>query len=152
MQELLKAYPVIVVQAVVWGEMDAYGHVNNAVYFRYFENARLAYFLALGWDVAQLPRGIGPILASTQARFRHALTFPDTIAIGARVVEVHADRFVLRHAIASEKLGKITTEGESVVVTFDYSLGQKVMVPEEIRRKVFEIEGRVGQVPGEPGQ
>jgi acyl-CoA thioester hydrolase len=141
MRELLKEYPVIVTQAVVWGDMDAYGHVNNVVYFRYFENARLAYFVQLGWEVAGPPRGVGPILHSTQARFRLALTYPDTIAIGARVVEVQADRFVLKHAIASEKLGKIATEGESIVVAFDYILGQKASMPEEIRRKVGEIEG-----------
>jgi acyl-CoA thioester hydrolase len=149
MQELLGSYPVIVTQAVAWGEMDAYHHVNNVVYFRYFENARLAYFLAMGWDAAQMPAGVGPILASTQARFRLPLTYPDTIAIGARIEEIRADRLVLRHAIVSERLGKITTEGESVIVTFDYARGEKVVVPDELRRKVREIEGRVGNTPAE---
>src|SRR5262249_44770182 len=46
---LLAALPVIVELPVVWGEMDAYRHVNNAVYFRYFESARLEYFRRLGW-------------------------------------------------------------------------------------------------------
>jgi acyl-CoA thioester hydrolase len=40
---LLAGFPVIVEQAVVWGDMDSYRHVNNTVYFRYFENARLEY-------------------------------------------------------------------------------------------------------------
>lgn len=140
MRELLKDYPVVVTQAVAWGDMDAYGHVNNVAYFRYFENARLAYFVRLGWEVAHPPRGVGPILHSTQARFRLALTYPDTIAIGGRIVDVQADRFVMQHAIASEKLGKIATEGESLIVAFDYLKGEKTPLAEEIRRKIREIE------------
>ena len=46
---LLAGYPVIVDLPVAWGEMDFYRHVNNVVYFRYFENARLEYFRRLGW-------------------------------------------------------------------------------------------------------
>ena len=42
--EVLAKYPVIVRQPIVWGDMDSYRHVNNVVYFRYFENARLEYF------------------------------------------------------------------------------------------------------------
>lgn len=39
----LKQYPVIYEQTVAWGDMDAFGHVNNAMYYRYVESARLAY-------------------------------------------------------------------------------------------------------------
>ena len=72
--DLLQGFPVIVVQPVVWGEMDAYQHVNNVVYFRYFENARLAYVERLRWPEFEKITGIGPILAATQARFKRALT------------------------------------------------------------------------------
>lgn len=149
MHELLRSYPVVVTQAVAWGEMDAFHHVNNVVYFRYFENARLAYFLEMGWNVATLPEDVGPILATTSAKFRHALTYPDTISIGASIPEIQADRLVMRHIIVSEKLGKIATEGESSIVTYHYLNRLKVPVPEGIRQKIREIEGRVGNKPGE---
>src|SRR5262249_46610813 len=90
--ELLQGFPVIVTQAVVWGDMDSYRHVNNVVYFRYFENGRLEYFRRLGWFEFEEETGIGPILASTQARFRRPLTYPDTISIGTRVSVIDADR------------------------------------------------------------
>ena len=48
-ETLLTGFPVVVAQAVVWGEMDAYRHVNNVVYFRYFENARIEYFRRIDW-------------------------------------------------------------------------------------------------------
>src|SRR5438270_12807418 len=89
---LLRGFPVIVELPVVWGDMDSYRHVNNVVYFRYFENARLEYFRRLDWFNYDRETGIGPILASTSARFRRALTYPDTIRIGARVIAVDVDR------------------------------------------------------------
>ncbi len=44
MLELLKAHPVVIETPVAWGEMDSLQHVNNIIYFRYFESARMAYF------------------------------------------------------------------------------------------------------------
>jgi acyl-CoA thioester hydrolase len=141
-RELLKGYPVIVEQAVVWGEMDAYKHVNNVVYFRYFENARLEYIRWLDWAAFEAATGIGPILHSTSARFRKPLTYPDTIAIGARIASVAADRFVIEHIIVSERLGAVTTEGEGTIVTFHYGRQEKVPVPAELRQRMSDIEGR----------
>src|SRR5262245_40278885 len=90
--ELIRAFPVIVTQAVIWGDMDSYQHVNNVVYFRYFENGRLEYFRRIGWFEIEAATGVGPILASTQARFRRPLTYPDTISIGTRVSSIETDR------------------------------------------------------------
>src|SRR5437868_8482723 len=104
-EELVQGYPVVVRQAIVWGEMDAYRHVNNVVYFRYFENARLEYFRRLDWFEYERQTGVGPILATTQARFRKPLTYPDTIWVTARVVSVDSDRFHLEHIIVSKRLG-----------------------------------------------
>src|SRR5271154_6993299 len=120
---VLAAFPVIVEQAVAWGDMDSYQHVNNVVYFRYFENARLEYFRRLDWSAYEKANGVGPILAATQARFRKPLTYPDVILIAARVPEVGADRLRMEHRIVSRRLGAVTTEGEGTIVTFDYARG-----------------------------
>src|SRR5215216_613923 len=117
--ELLTGFPVVVVQDVAWGDMDSYRHVNNVVYFRYFENARLELFRRLGWFEVEEATGIGPILAATQARFRRALTYPDTIAIGTRVVSVAKDRFTIEHHIVS----------------------RKVPLPEELRARLLALGG-----------
>src|SRR5437763_4512338 len=111
LEDLLIQYPVVVQLPVVWGEMDSYQHVNNVVYFRYFENARLEYFRRVGWFEIEEATGIGPILASTQARFRRALTYPDTIHIGTRLVEMKEDRFTIEHHLVSEALNEIATIG-----------------------------------------
>src|SRR3954467_3854568 len=108
-EELVRTFPVIVTQAVVWGDMDSFQHVNNVVYFRYFENARLEYFRRLDWFAYERQTGIGPILAATRARFRRALTYPDTILVGARVASVGEDRLTLAHLIVSREQGAVTT-------------------------------------------
>src|SRR2546428_4136541 len=103
-QTLLAAFPVVVELPVVWGEMDSYRHVNNVVYFRYFENARLEYFRRMDWFEYERQTGIGPILRSTQARFRKALSYPDTISIGARISAIEEDRMTMDYQIVSHRL------------------------------------------------
>lgn len=139
-EELLAGYPVVVRQTVVWGEMDSYRHVNNVVYFRYFENARLEYFRRLDWPAFEAETGIGPILGATQARFRRALTYPDTIAITARLGTLGQDRFTLEHRIVSQQLNDVATQGQATVMAFHYGRGVKVPLPEELLRRIAELE------------
>lgn len=140
-QAVIGACPVVWEQAVIWGDMDSYRHVNNVVYFRYFENVRLEYFRRLDWFEYEKQTGIGPILATTQARFRKPLTYPDTISITARVSKIETDRITLEHLIWSDRLGAIATEGQGAVVTFHYAENRKVPVPDELRRRIAALEG-----------
>jgi len=139
-EDLLAGFPVVVEQAVGWGDMDAYQHVNNVVYFRYFENARLEYFRRLDWFAFEKETGVSPILASTQCRFRRPLTYPDTIRIGARAVAVDADRFTIDYRLVSKRLGTIAADGQVVVVTYHHGRGAKVPMPEELRRRITALE------------
>jgi acyl-CoA thioester hydrolase len=140
-EDLLADYPVVIQLPVLWGEMDSYRHVNNVVYFRYFESARLEYFRRLGWFEFERATGVGPILASTRARFRRPLTYPDTISVGARVVELGADRFTLDHKIVSHAQQAVVTEGQGTVVTYHHAEGRKVPMPEELRERIEALEG-----------
>jgi acyl-CoA thioester hydrolase len=142
-EPLLAGFPVVVEQAVAWGEMDSYRHVNNVVYFRYFENARLEYVRRLDWLAFEQETGVGPLLASTSARFRKPLTWPDVIDIGVRVTAIGDDRFTLEHRVVSRRLQAIAAEGEGVIVTFDYRRGVKVPVPDELRRRVQALEAQI---------
>lgn len=139
-EQFLSGYPVIVRQPVAWGDMDAYQHVNNVVYFRYFENARIEYFERLDWTRLEEETGVGPIVASTQARFRRAVSYPDTLWIGARLFSLEKDRFTLEHRIVSEKQADWVTEGQVVVVTYQYAQSKKVPVPEEMARRIRALE------------
>lgn len=94
--EFDQAFPVQVKLPVQWGEMDAFGHVNNTIYFKYFETARLAYFNQVGVMEDMQKNNLGPILAETQARFKRPLKFPDQIIAGACVVEHQAFGFLMQ--------------------------------------------------------
>lgn len=139
----LAGYPVVVELPVQWGEMDSYRHVNNAVYFRYLESARLEHFRRLDWFTFEQETGIGPILQATQARFRRPLTYPDRIAVASRIVNVGEDRFTMEHLVYSHEQQAITTEGQGTVVTFSYREGRKVPIPAELRRRIEALEATV---------
>jgi len=141
--ELFRTFPVVVTQAVVWGDMDSYQHVNNVVYFRYFENGRIEYFNRIGWHEIEEATGIGPILGSTQARFRRALTYPDTIHIGTRLLDVQADRFTIEHHIVSEAQDTIVTMGQGVIVAYEHAKGAKALLPAELVANIRALEGSI---------
>ena len=95
MSELLAEFPVIIEIPVAWGEMDAFQHVNNIVYFRYFESGRIAYLERTGLMAAMTEHGVGPILASASCKFKFPLTYPDRVLVGVRVGDIGADRFAM---------------------------------------------------------
>ena len=140
-EDLLAVFPVVVESPVAWGEMDAFGHVNNTVYFRYFENARLAYFRAVGYMEEMERGGLGPILASTQCRFRLPLVYPDSVSVGARVRQLSGDRFVMEYRVVSHTHGAVAAEGDGRIVSYDYRAGAKAPVPDPVRRRIEELEG-----------
>ena len=142
MSKDLADYPVTLEMKIAWGDMDAFQHVNNVVYFRYFESARIRYFEEVTGGGAIGDDGIGPILASTSCRYRAPLTYPDTLTVGARVTKVEEDRFTMEYAVFSHQ-GQVTAAtGEGVVVAFNYTLGQKASLPDRWRDCIARIEGQ----------
>lgn len=144
LQTLEREFPVVIELPVAWGEMDAMGHVNNVVYFRYFESARLAYFERVGFLAEMKRSGIGPILRSTRCDFRQALTYPDRVWIGASAGELGDDRFVMRYRIVSESSTRVAAEGDGLVVAYDYRALKKAPLPEAIREKIESLEATRG--------
>lgn len=134
------SFPVEIERAVSWGEMDAFGHVNNTVYFRYFESARIAYLEAIDFVTGPDRGGLGPILHSTHCRFRRPLVYPDTVRVGARVIGVDDDRFQMEYRIVSERWDETAAEGGGIVVCYDYGGGEKAPLPDQVRRRIEELE------------
>lgn len=131
--ELLEGFPVIVRIPVQWGEMDAYGHVNNTVLFRYFETARIEFLDRCGFLETYERDKIGAILHSTDCRFRRALQFPDTVLVGGRALDISADRFTMGYRVVSLESNEVVAEGTGVVVSFDYEKRAKTALPESVR-------------------
>ena len=140
MHELVAAFPVVIEIPVAWGEMDAMQHVNNIVYFRYIESARMAYFERIGFLAHLDEKGVGPILAWTSCRFRRALTYPDKVSVGTRVTKIEADRFTMQTLIVSHVMNDVSAESEGVVVSFDYREQKKTVLPSEVRKRIEQLE------------
>jgi len=145
MNEWLAHCPVVIEIPVAWGEMDSFQHVNNIVYLRYFESARIAYFERLRLMEFMHLTGIGPILGSVQCKYKIPLTYPDTVSVGTRISKVEEDRFVMEYFVVSHKHQKIAAEGEGVIVSFNYRENQKTPLPEEIKRRIAELEASVAK-------
>ena len=101
MEALLSDYPVVTEIPVAWGEMDALNHVNNAVYFRYFETARLDFFKHVELMEEMAITKVGPVLGDTYCKYFRPVTYPDTLMIGSRVTDIQDDRFTMEYAIVS---------------------------------------------------
>lgn len=138
--KLLEGYSVVIEIPIAWGEMDSFQHVNNVVYFRYFESARILYSQKLGLHKLKDETGIGPILGSTSCRYRLPLTYPDTVSVGTKIIDIAEDRFTMKYVIVSHKHQKIAAEGDGVVVMYDYRAGKKTAIPEEIRKRIRAME------------
>jgi acyl-CoA thioester hydrolase len=150
-EALLEGFPVVVAVPVHWGEMDYFRHVNNTVFFRYFESARIAYLDRIRFREEETQGGVGPILASTHCRFRRPLTYPDTVLVGARATEVAADRFTMEYRLVSRAQGEVAAEGGGVLVSYDYAAGRKAPLPEPVRAAIERLEGggASGEATGE---
>jgi len=140
-EQFLHDFPISFETPVAWGEMDSFAHVNNVVYFRYFESARIEYFRAIGFPEWMKQTGVGPILASTSCRFRKPLTFPDRVTVGARVTAIETDRFTMAYRVVSLTLDAVAAEGEGLIVSYDYRGAEKAPVPDEIRARIIKLEG-----------
>lgn len=130
---LLENYPVTYTHKVMWGEMDAYQHVNNTQYFRYFENARITHFNRLGADELYEQEQLGFIVGEIRCKFKLPLKYPDTIHIGAKVTQLESDRFLHVYTVVSEVHNRIVAEGDAKVVYYDYRNNRKAPFPDELR-------------------
>ena len=138
---LLTEFSVVLTLPVQWGEMDAYGHVNNAVLFRYFESARIAFLERCGFIESMEQDRIGAILHSTACRFRLPLYYPDTVEVGGRATDVASDRFTMEYRVVSLTKQAVVAEGQAVIVSYDYARGGKGKLPEAVQRKIAMLEG-----------
>jgi acyl-CoA thioester hydrolase len=136
----LADYRVTLSLRVQWGDMDAMGHVNNVVFFRWFESARVEYLDRIALESSS--SDLGPILASVKCDYRRQLNFPDTVVIGARVTRLGRTSLSMVHAVLSTQQQAIVAEGDSTVVVFDYKANRPEPIPTAMRAAIEALEGR----------
>jgi acyl-CoA thioester hydrolase len=136
------SFPVSLSIAVAWGEMDAFGHVNNTVFFRYFESTRIAYMQRIDGMGAE-NHDFSPVVASARCDFLAPVVFPDTVVGETRVSRLGTSSFTMEYQLTSQSQNKIVARGEAVMVNVDRSSGRSQPIPALLRSRIEELEGRV---------
>jgi acyl-CoA thioester hydrolase len=125
---------------VRWGDLDSLGHVNNAVFFTFDEQARLEYFEAAADVVDGLWSRQGLILARIGADFVKQLRYPATLEIGLRIARLGRSSMETEGAVFDQ--GELVAATQGVVVWFDYELQKPAPIPETLRQLIRMREKR----------
>ncbi|MEM9928915.1 MAG: thioesterase family protein [Bacteroidota bacterium] len=126
---------------VLWGDMDAAQHVNNLIYLKWSETARLLYFQEMGMDVSFGPGAPGPILGWQDCKYTFPVIYPDKVLGGVRTIEILEDRFTLQCALFSQRHQRLAAVSLQTIVPYDYGALKKVSMPEEWLAGIRGIEG-----------
>ncbi|WP_130803523.1 acyl-CoA thioesterase [Acinetobacter ihumii] len=140
----LSQYPVVHEQVVAWGDMDAFGHVNNVLYYRYIESARIRYLDELNIFAEK----IYTVVASSQCKYLSPVFYPDTLKIGVRVDEIRNSAFRMSYLLWSCTQEKVVATAEAVMVVVDAEQLKKKTIPAHIKQKIIELEQRAGHSIG----
>ena len=141
--EALAHYPVIHHQPIHWGEMDAFNHLNNVVYYRYAESARIGYLQTLG----MFDGSMVTVLAQSSCQYLRPVTYPDTLLLGVRCQRLGNTSIVMEYSYYSTAQDTIVATAEAVVVRLDSDGKRKLPWTEEERARLLALEAKVGHVP-----
>jgi acyl-CoA thioester hydrolase len=115
-----------------WGDMDAMGHVNNTIYFRYMEQARIAWFDALGSTPG--PQGTGPIIVNASCTFLKELVYPGNVELRMYAGKAGRSSFeTWLEMRPSYDPDTVYAEGAAKVVWVDFARAKSVPLPDRIR-------------------
>ena len=119
-------------ETVRFRDLDAKGHVNNAVYLTYMESARIAFFVNVGAITGVDDLSI--IVARIEIDFRAPLELDETVEIGVRAARFGTKSFDLEYELRAG--GRLVAEAKSVCVGYDYESGETVPIPEAWREQL----------------
>ncbi|MBI3524845.1 MAG: acyl-CoA thioesterase [Betaproteobacteria bacterium] len=116
-----------------WGDMDAMGHVNNTVYFRYAEQARIEWIESLGFPARQ-EHDQSPVIVNASCTFLIPLTYPGTVEV--RTYTGSAGRSSLPTFFDLRPLGddRVHAEGAAKIVWTNPASGKSIPLPDVMRR------------------
>lgn len=138
----LSGYKLVTTVPILWGDEDAFAHVNNLSYLRWCETSRVEYLMRIAlWNVPP-PNGAGPILASIRCDYKIPLTYPDTVDVGTRVTAIGNSSIRMEHVVVSRKLSAVAATVDSTLVMYDYDAARPMRVPDAIREAIGALEGR----------
>ncbi|MFV8571080.1 acyl-CoA thioesterase [Marinobacter sp. SBS5] len=119
-----------------WGDMDAYGHANNTVYFRFFEEARIIWLAKLGLGGTGEPTG--PVIIKTSATFLKELTHPATVVVETYAGKAGNTSLDTYHLLKDSDTGEVYAEGYAKIVWMDNATRKSTPLPDTLRALAAE--------------
>ncbi|MGZ4258312.1 MAG: acyl-CoA thioesterase [Gaiellaceae bacterium] len=119
-------------EPVRFRDIDAMGHVNNAVFLTYIESARSAFFWHLG--LARSLEDLTLVVARVEIDFRAPVGFPEVVEVGVRAGRFGEKSFGLDHELRVR--GELVAEAKTVLVAYDYNRAETVTIPSDWREKL----------------
>ncbi|MBL7481725.1 acyl-CoA thioesterase [Legionella bononiensis] len=113
---------------IAWGDMDALGHVNNARYFDYFQEARIEWLRDL--DI-KMTEQTGPVVIQVACTFLKPVIYPATVTIISKVHSLGNSSMIMDHDLYQEDV--LMAQGMSKIVWVDYSQNKSITLPEIFR-------------------
>lgn len=113
---------------IAWGDMDALNHVNHAVYFNYFQEARIEWLRDLNITMTD---HCGPVILKIEAIFLKPVVYPATLVLKTGIVSIGKSSMDIYHRLYQNNT--LMTEGLCKIVWVDYKKGQAIALPESIR-------------------
>ena len=132
--------------SVRWRDMDSMGHVNNAKYISYLEEARVRWML--GVDGVSMTDRIAPVVAATNVNYRLPIVWPNDILVELFVERLGNSSVTIGHRIVAED-GTLHCDGHAVTVWIDRRTGKSRPLPDGVRR-VSELLLQICPI-GKPG-
>ena len=139
----LSHYPIIHHQPIHWGEMDAFNHLNNVVYYRYAESARIGYLQALG----MFDGSMVTVLAQSSCQYLRPVTYPDTLLLGVRCQRLGNTSIVIEYRYYSTAQAAIVATADAVIVRLDSGGKDKLPWTTEERERLLALEATFGHIP-----
>lgn len=127
---------------VRYADVDTYGHVNNATYGTYFEEARVDYFReVVGSDdiLAAGEDGIGIVLATLKIEYESPVEMTDSVSVGVRVPRLGETSFPFEYELRDD--GTVAATGETTVVVYDRGSESPRPIPDRWRENIAQFEG-----------
>jgi acyl-CoA thioester hydrolase len=127
---------------VRYGDLDPQGHLNNAKYLTYFEQARIQYLVELGlFRYGQSFMEIGFILADVHLTFHAPVHWGEPVKVGVRTARLGNKSIVMEQAILHAETGEALASGTVINVAYDYAANKSIPLPDAWRQRLSQFEG-----------
>jgi acyl-CoA thioester hydrolase len=139
MSEKLTDYKYRTPIAIRFSDIDAVGHVNNAIYLTYFEVARYSYWReAINWNL----KDHGVILGRSEVNYLKQITLEDEIVCYVRTTRIGNSSFDVMHVLVkvTPHGEEICTTGKTVCISYDYKSNKSVPIPLDERHRMIEYD------------